>query len=152
MDSVASQLLRWRAGLVPRGGSLELVKTTLLAVSIFAMMSLDISVKTLVAIDKNICGFLWVGRKDARGGHCLVAWERLCMPKHLGGLKIPNLRLRNHAPRAILLWLTRTDNSKPRSEFDIHVRRLVRQLFEAATILVVGDRASTFFLGREVAA
>ena len=145
VDSVASRLPRWRAGLLNRGGRLELVKTTLSAISIFAMMSLDLSVKTLVAIEKIIRSFLWVGRKDARGGHCLVAWERVCMPKHLGGLGIPNLRQMNRALRARWLWLSRTDNSKPWSEFNIQVPRVVQQLFEAATTSVVGDGASTFF-------
>ena len=113
VDSIANHLPRWRVGLLNRGGRLELVKTTLSAVSIFAMMSLDLPVKTLVAIEKVIRGFLWAGRKDAHGGHCLVAWERVCMPKQLGGLGILNLRLMNHALRARWLWLSRTDSSKP---------------------------------------
>ena len=109
------------------------------------MMSLDLPVKTLVAIEKIIRGFLWAGRKEARGGHCLVAWERFCMPKRLGGLKIPNLRLMNHALRARWLWLSRTDSSKPWSEFNIQVPRVARGLFEVATTSVVGDGASTLF-------
>lgn len=32
------------------------------------------------AIDK-IRSFLWRGRKDAKGGHCLVAWPKVCLPK-----------------------------------------------------------------------
>ena len=145
VDNVANHLPKWRAGLLNRGGRLELVKTTLSAVSIFAMMSLDLPVKTLVAIEKIIRGFLWAGRKEARGGHCLVAWERVCMPKHLGGLGIPNLRLMNHALRARWLWLSRTDSSKPWSEFNIQVPRVARGLFEVATTSVVGDGASTLF-------
>ena len=74
-----------------------------------------------------------------------MAWERVCMPKQLGGLGILNLRLMNHALRARWLWLSRTDSSKPWSEFDIQVPRVVRQLFEVATTSIVGDRASTFF-------
>ena len=128
-----------------RGGRLELVKTTLSAVSIFAMMSLDLPVKTLEAIEKIIRSFLWAGRKEARGGHCLVAWERVCMPKHLGGLGIPNLRLMNHALQARWLWLSRTDCTKLWSEFHIQVPRVVRQLFDVATSSVVGDGSSTFF-------
>ena len=41
--------------------------------------------------------------------------------------------------------LSRTDSSKPWSEFDIQVPRVVRQLFEVATTSIVGDGASTFF-------
>jgi hypothetical protein len=47
-------------------------------------MFLDLPVKTLVAIEKIIRGFLWKGRKDVKGGHCLVAWRKLCAPKECG--------------------------------------------------------------------
>jgi hypothetical protein len=53
------------------------------------MMSLDIPAKTVSAIEKIIRGFLWKGRKDVRGGHCLVAWDKVCAPKEWGGLGFP---------------------------------------------------------------
>jgi len=31
------------------------------------------------------------GRKEAKGGHCLVAWTKVCLPKELGGLGISDL-------------------------------------------------------------
>jgi hypothetical protein len=74
-----------------RAGRLELVRTTLATVSIFAMMSLDISFETLLSIEKIIRGFLWKGRRDAHRDHTLVAWDRVCMPKELGSLGMPNL-------------------------------------------------------------
>ncbi|KAM0873929.1 hypothetical protein ACQ4PT_037735 [Festuca glaucescens] len=76
VDSVANKLPGWKASLLDKGGRLELVRTTLSAISIFVMMSLDIPIKTLIAIEKIIRGFLWKGRKDVKGGHCLVAWDK----------------------------------------------------------------------------
>ena len=73
VDNVANHLPRWRAELRNRVGRLELVKTMLSLLWIVTMMSLDLSVKTLVAIQKIIQGFLWAGRKDAHRGHWLVA-------------------------------------------------------------------------------
>jgi hypothetical protein len=109
------------------------------------MMSLDVQIETLLAIEKILRGFLWKGRKDAHGGHCLVAWDRVCMPKELGGLGILNLRRMNIVLRARWLWLSRMEASRPWKEFDIRVPALVIEVFEAATSSVLGDGASTFF-------
>jgi hypothetical protein len=58
VDSMANKLPGWRASLLDKGGMLELVRPTLSAMPIFAMMSLDLPVKTLVAIEKITRGFL----------------------------------------------------------------------------------------------
>jgi hypothetical protein len=101
--------------------------------------------KTIIAIKKIIRGFLWKGRKDVKGGHCLVAWDNVCAPKEWGGLGIPNIRMMNLALRTRWLWLQRTDVSKPWKELNIQVPKMARQLFEGATYSVMGDGASTFF-------
>ncbi|KAL5680920.1 hypothetical protein ACJX0J_007305, partial [Zea mays] len=40
-------------------------------------------------------GFLWRCRKNGKGGHCLVAWEKVTRPKELGGLGILDLQCLN---------------------------------------------------------
>ncbi|KAM0829175.1 hypothetical protein ACQ4PT_067046 [Festuca glaucescens] len=145
VDNVANKLLGWKASLLDKGGRLELVRSTLSAMPIFSMMSLDIPVKTILAIEKIIRGFLWKGRKDVKGGHCLLAWDKVCTPKAWGGLGILNLRMMNVALRTRWLWLQRVDESKPWKELNIQVPQLARQLFEGATFSVLGDGASTLF-------
>jgi hypothetical protein len=145
VDAVADMLPSWRASMLNRAGRLELVRSTLAAMSIFAMMSLDVQIETLLAIEKILRGFLWKGRKNAHGGHCLVAWDKVCMPKELGGLGIPNLRKMNLALRARWLWLSRVEAFRPWKEFDIQIPQKVTEIFEAATSSVVGDGARTFF-------
>jgi hypothetical protein len=145
VDAVASRLPSWRAFMLNRAGRLELVRSTVAAMSIFAMMSLDVQLETLLAIEKILRGFLWKGRKDMHGGHCLVASDKVCMPKEFGGLGIPNLRKMNLALRVRWLWLSRVEASRPWKEFDIQVPPLVSEIFEAATSSIVGDGAATFF-------
>jgi hypothetical protein len=88
---------------------------------------------------------LWKGRKDAHGVHCLVAWDRVCMPEELGGLCILNLRKMNLVLRVRWLWLSRVKASQSWKEFDIQDPPMVTETFKAATSSVVGDGSTTFF-------
>jgi hypothetical protein len=96
VDKVANKLPGWKASLLDRVGRLELVRATLSAIPIFSMMSLDIPAKTVSSIEKIIRGFLWKGRKDVRGGHCLVAWDKVCAPKEWGGAWDPQSPVYEH--------------------------------------------------------
>jgi hypothetical protein len=60
--------------------------------AVYHLLALDLDPWVLQMIDRIRCGFLWAGRKDARGGSCLVAWDGVCQPKSLGGLGLHNLR------------------------------------------------------------
>ncbi|KAM0926269.1 hypothetical protein ACQ4PT_003401 [Festuca glaucescens] len=105
VDSAASRLPPWCAKLLNRGGRTILVQTMLSAIPVHTMMSLDIPPKVFEAL-RNICrAFLWKGRQEVKGGHCLVAWDKVTSPKDLGGLSIPNLRLLNLALRCRWAWL-----------------------------------------------
>jgi hypothetical protein len=35
--------------------------------------------------------FLWKGIKEARGGNCLISWDKVTRPFDLGGHGIPNI-------------------------------------------------------------
>ncbi|XP_071681641.1 uncharacterized protein [Lolium perenne] len=99
MDSAASRLPPWCAKLLNRGGRTILVQSTLSAIPVHTMMSLDIPSKVVEALHKICRAFLWKGRQEVKGGHCLVAWDKVTLPKDLGGLGILNLRLLNLALR-----------------------------------------------------
>jgi hypothetical protein len=43
-------------------------------------------------IDKIRRGFVWRGHKEAKGGHCLIAWPKVCRAKELEGLGISDLK------------------------------------------------------------
>jgi hypothetical protein len=57
------------------------------------------------AVNKIRCGYLWRGRSDAKGGHCLVAWDSVCRPLDLGGLGISILTTLGWALKVQWLWL-----------------------------------------------
>ncbi|PNT77753.1 hypothetical protein BRADI_1g68395v3, partial [Brachypodium distachyon] len=112
---------------------------------VYPMMSLDLPGKIIKGVEKICRGFLWKGQKEAKGGHCLVAWDSVCLPKQLGGLGIPNLHPLNLALRARWRWLERRDDSKPWRGLALDTPKEVDDIFEAATSSIMGDGRSTRF-------
>lgn len=107
---------------------LILVKSTLSAMVVHALLALDLPVKTLSAVEKIFRGFLWRGRKEVHGGHCIVAWDKVCCPKELGGP-----------------WLQRTIPDKLWQGFNIQVPAISTALFLAGSKTVLGDGATALF-------
>jgi hypothetical protein len=103
------------------------------------MMSLDVPLKVLAVFTKVCRAFLWKGRREVNGGHYLVAWEEVTSPKCFRGLDIPNLHLLNLALRCRLVWLQWTDPTKALAEFDLQISCLSMALFDAATMVQLGD-------------
>jgi hypothetical protein len=55
--------------------------------------------------------FLWRGKAEKySGGHCLVPWERVTLPKRFEGLRITDLQLQNKA--LLLKWLWSANNNE----------------------------------------
>ena len=59
---------------------------------IYIVRATDLPAWPIKEIDKIRQRFLWYGRKEAKGGHCLVAWVKVCWPIELGGLGISDLK------------------------------------------------------------
>lgn len=100
VDKMADRLPSWQARLLYRARRLELLRTTLLSMLIHAMMALDLPINTITTVNKICRGFLWNGRHKVNGGHYIVAWDQVCMPKEHGGLGVPNLPLLNSTLQA----------------------------------------------------
>jgi hypothetical protein len=92
VDRIADQLPGWKADLMTRAGRKVQVQHVLTGMLIYLAMAVNIPPWAIKAIDKIRRGFLWRGRKEARGGHCLVAWGRVCRPLQLGGFGISSLK------------------------------------------------------------
>ena len=75
------------------------VQFVLTGMLIYLVMAFDFLPWAIREVDKIRRGFLWRGRRDAKGGHCLVAWVKVCLPKELGGLGISYLKSLGWAPQ-----------------------------------------------------
>jgi hypothetical protein len=104
-----------------RAGRRIQVQHVLTGMMVYLAMAIDFPSWAWEAIDKIRKGFLWRGRKEAKGGHCLVSWGRVCHPLKLGGLGISSLPEMCWALRMRWLWLHKADPTRPWAQLPFHV-------------------------------
>jgi hypothetical protein len=95
-------------------------------------MAVDFPQWAYKVVDKIRHGYLWRGHREAKAGHCLVAWSVVCRPLQLGDLGISNLTILNWALRVRWLWLQKTEPHRPWSSLPLQVPDQVRALFSMA--------------------
>jgi hypothetical protein len=105
VDKVADHLPGWKAALMHPAGRATLVQAVLTAVPVYHFIALQCPKWVFKAIDKIRRGFLWKGRKDIKGGHYLINWNRVCRPLEQGGLGIHNLESLGWALNMRWLWM-----------------------------------------------
>jgi hypothetical protein len=108
-------------------------------------MAVDLPAWGHKAIDKLRRWFFWRGRKEAKGGHCHVAWSKVCRPVELGGLGISSLKELGWALRMGWLWLHKTESSQPWSALPIRIPEKVQAFFTTAMQVEIGDGSTTLF-------
>lgn len=129
VDKVADRLPGWRAALVHPAGRVALVKVVLTAIPIHHLIVMQCPKWVLKAIEKIMRGFIWKGRKDVQGGHCLVGWNQVCRSPDLGGLGIHNHEILGWALNMRWLWLRKTQTDQPWAHLDIQVHPNVAAMF-----------------------
>jgi hypothetical protein len=145
VDRIADQLPGWKADLMTRAGRKVQVQHVLTGMLIYLAMAVNIPPWAIKAIDKIRRGFLWRGRKEARGGHCLVACGRVCRPLQPGGLGISSLKELIWALRMRWLWLQKTEPNRPWCSLPIKVPDKARAFFSMVLTSKVGNVANTLF-------
>jgi len=145
VDRIADRLPGWKADLMTRAGSRVLVQFVLTGMLTYLAMAIDLPPWAIKVVDKIRHGFLWRGRKDAKGGHCLVAWVKTCRPLELGGLGISDLKSLGWSLCMRWLWLQKTEPHHPWTTLPFHVPEQVRAFFSVAVNSVIGDGANTLF-------
>jgi hypothetical protein len=145
IDRIADQLPGWKADLLAKTRRKILVHFVLTGMLIYLAVAVDLPAWGWKAIDKMWRGFFWRGRKDVKGGHCQVAWGKVCRPLEFGGLRICSLKELGWALRMRWLWLEKTGPSRPWSAIPIQVPDKTQAFFAIAMQTKIGDGASTLF-------
>lgn len=145
VDKVASRLPTWKANLQNRAGRTVLIKSTLSAIPTHIALVINISPLAIKCIDKRRRTFLWKGADSVRGGHCLLAWPKVCRLPELGGLGIVDLELFGYALRLRWLWVRRPDDERPWYTLPDSQEPVVEAMFKASTYMEVGDGNRALF-------
>jgi hypothetical protein len=87
-------------------------------------MTIHLPAWAIKAIDKIRRGFLWRGRKEASGGHRLIAWPIVCQPQEFGCFGIFDLKLLSYALKGEMALDAKKEPLKPWSTFPIRVSGL----------------------------
>jgi hypothetical protein len=74
-------------------------------IPVYLLIALNVPKWCIKAIDKIRRSFLWKGSREARGGSCLIAWDKIVRPFELGGLGVPGLLTMSWALQLRWLWL-----------------------------------------------
>ena len=96
IEKIEKRLAVWKARTFSRTGKLVLIKSVLnnLLIYYLGLFKIPLAVvKKIISIQRN---FFWFEMQDKRAIP-LVAWETIQKPKHLGGLGVGNLVVKNTA-------------------------------------------------------
>jgi hypothetical protein len=115
------------------------------ALPVYLLTVLNFRKWSIKAFDKIRRNFLWKGRREVRGGCCLIAWDKIARHLELGGLDIPNPLTMSWALQMRWLLLQKTDPSKPCASIELNISSKARALFQTAMSTDIGNGAKTFF-------
>ena len=93
IHKIAARLQSWKGKLLHKAGWLTLVRSVLTSVPIYFLTVFALKKWALERrIDSVRRSFLWKGEEDASGGHSLVAWKKVLLPKQMGRLGVLDLQ------------------------------------------------------------
>ena len=147
VDKVVTGLPPWKASMLSKAGRTVLVKVKLSAIPVHIALAISLPPWVIQCIDKRRRAFIWKGSDtDAiSGGHCLLAWPRVCRPSILGGLGLPDLTLQGYALRMRWLWFQRTDHTCSWASLPQPQEKLVQAMFNNSITVQIGNGQQSFF-------
>jgi hypothetical protein len=91
IEKIWNRLAGWKGSMLNRAGRLTLISSVLSAMPTYHLSVFPLAIWARKCIDRIHRSFLWRGKAESNGGHCLVAWPLVSKPKTLGSLGVLNL-------------------------------------------------------------
>lgn len=129
----------WMPKMMAVAGRLALTRSVLMALPMHFMAALPLPAWATKVINRRCRGFLWKGEEDISGGHCLMPWARVCMPKELGGLGVINLKYFGIALRCRWPWLRWEEEARPWQGLPDTTEKEVDAIVHAACRIKLGN-------------
>jgi hypothetical protein len=128
IQKIADKLPHWKADLLNLSRRESPCQGCALCHPSISSYSLNVPKWSIKAIDKIRRNFLWKDRREARGGCCLIAWDKITRSSELEGLGIPNLLTPSWALQMRCLWLQNTVPSTFPQKLESFFRLLCLQI------------------------
>ncbi|XP_060959386.1 uncharacterized protein LOC133030607 [Cannabis sativa] len=109
LDNLTAKLQGWKAKTLSKAGRATLIKSVGLSLPMYAMQTTKLSSRMVNRIDSLVRDFWWGFEKGNHGIH-LKAWDKICLPKSLGGLGFRKTKEMNQAFLAKWGWNILTGN------------------------------------------
>ncbi|KAJ4786820.1 RNA-directed DNA polymerase (reverse transcriptase)-related family protein [Rhynchospora pubera] len=105
IEKVKGKLAGWKSPLMTRAGRFVLAISVLSSIPVFFMSAFHLPAWVIRDIDRIRRSFIWKRNGVTGTGIPLLAWDRVCLPKQLGGFGLQHLKLQNIS--LLLRWIWR---------------------------------------------
>jgi len=103
VNKIIARISSWTAKKLSYAGRMQLVQFVLFGIQEYWSQLFTIPAKVLKLIESYCRSFTWSGSNTITK-RALIAWDKVCLPKSVGGMNLINIRMWNQAAIAKTCW------------------------------------------------